>query len=146
MSPPLIILPAFFLLVAFVLWLAVTTWQQSRRLRLLTEFHARLIDRLGSLTEFSHFANSEVGRHILNSLAADSTSPRDRILRAVEMGIVLVTLGTGLLFLGQYFEFDGRQAFTAVGVIGLSLGAGFLISSAVSFRLARSLGDRLSTK
>jgi hypothetical protein len=146
MSPPLIILPAFFFLVAFVLWLAATTWQQSRRLRLLTEFHARLIDRLGSLTEFSHFANSEVGRQILNSIAVDSTSPRDRILRAVEMGIVLVTLGMGLLFLGQYFEFDGRQAFTAVGVIGLSLGAGFLISSAVSFHLARSLGDRLSTK
>jgi hypothetical protein len=146
MSPPMIILPAFFLLVAFVLWLAVTAAQRSRRLRLLTEFHSRLIDRLGSVKDFAEFAGTDAGRQILNALAVDdlATAPDDRILRATEIGIVLVSLGIGLLYLGRYFAFDGREAFTAVGVVGLSLGVGFLVSSVVSFGLARALANRSS--
>lgn len=142
MSPPLVILPAFFVLVAFVLWLSITAAQRNRRLRLLTEFHSRLIDRLGSVKDFAEFAATDAGRRILNTLAADdlATAPRDRILRATEMGIVLVSLGIGLLYLGQHFTFDGREAFTAVGVVGVSLGVGFLVSALASFRLAGSLG------
>jgi hypothetical protein len=146
MSPPLIILPAFFLLVAFVLWTALTTWQRNRRLRLLMEFQARLIDRLASLADFAEFASTDAGRQLLNTLAADdfATAPRDRVLRAIEMGVVLVSLGIGLLFLGGYFVFDGREAFTAVGVISGSLGVGFLISAVLSVRLTKALVTRLS--
>jgi hypothetical protein len=110
------------------------------------EFQARLIDRLASLADFAEFASTDAGRQLLNTLAADdfATAPRDRVLRAIEMGVVLVSLGIGLLFLGGYFVFDGREAFTAVGVISGSLGVGFLISAVLSVRLTKALGTRLS--
>jgi hypothetical protein len=72
---------------------------------------------------------------------ADSFAPRpqERILRAVEMGVVLAALAVGLLFLGRHFRFEGHDAFTAVGVIALSLGIGFLVSAVVSHRIASAL-------
>ena len=56
MHPEVIILPAFFLMVAFVVWTAVTAWQRRQRLRLLMEFNNRLIDRLDSVKDFIELA------------------------------------------------------------------------------------------
>ena len=143
MHPEVIVGPAFFLMVAFVVWTAVTAWQRRQRLRLLMEFNNRLIDRLDSVKDFIELAKVDGGLQFLNAVAADApvTGPRDRILRATEMGIVLVAFGIGLLFLGWYLGLEGRDAFTAVGVIALSLGIGFLCSSVVSFRITSSLVD-----
>jgi hypothetical protein len=141
-SPELIILPAFFLMLGFVVWTTVTAWQQRHRLRLQTDFNAKVIDRLGSIANFSEFASSDVGSRFLNSIVADApkAQPGERILRATHIGIVLCTSSVGLLALARYFETEGRDAFTVVGVIALSLGVGFLISSAVTHRLSLALG------
>jgi hypothetical protein len=51
---------------------------------------------------------------------------------------VLLMLGLGLLVLGwTYGEFD---IFVVLGTVGFVLGLGFLISSAVSYRLSRTWG------
>lgn len=144
MSPELIIIPAAFLMVAFVVWTAVTTWQRRQRLRLLTDFNNRLIDRLGSVKDFSEFASTEAGIQFLNTALADvpALGPRDRILRATEFGIVAVGLALGFLFLGWYFEQESRKAFVVLGVMALSLGLGSLASSFASYRLTSgSLAD-----
>ena len=56
MQAEVIILPAFFLMVAFVVWTAVTAWQRRQRLRLLMEFNNRFIDRLDSVKDFIELA------------------------------------------------------------------------------------------
>jgi len=149
MHPEIIILPAFFLMVAFVVWTAVTAWQRRQRLRLLSDFNNRLIDRIGSVKDFSEFAKTDSGMEFLNAVLADTPAldPRGRILRATEIGIVALALGTGSLFLSWYFDDESRNVFVAAGAIALSLGLGLLASSFVSYRLtsrllALSPGDR----
>lgn len=149
MHPEIIILPAFFLMVAFVVWTAVTAWQRRQRLRILTDFNNRLVDRIGSLKDFSEFAKTDGGMEFLNAVLADTPAlaPRERILRATEIGIVALALGIGSLFLGWFFDGESRNVFVAAGAIALSLGLGFLASSFVSYRLTSRLlapasGDR----
>ena len=53
----------------------------------------------------------------MQALSVDSTgfSPRDRVLRAAELGIVVVFLGIGLVLVGKSFGFEGRDAMMATG-------------------------------
>jgi hypothetical protein len=56
---------------------------------------------------------------------------------------VLVCLGLGLLLLTFFSPVtiqSSRAGFNALGVIALSLGVGFLVSAAASYRLAAALG------
>ena len=70
-------------------------------------------------------------------------TPRDRILRSVEMGIVLAFLAAGLLFLASRADPAVREPFIVAGVIELSLGLGFLVAAVVSFGVVRSMLNRL---
>jgi hypothetical protein len=141
--PELIIAPAFFFMVAFIIWTIFSSLHRRHRLRMLVEFNGRLIDRLGSVSDFGEFAKTEAGTKFLNSVMADAplAQPSERILRAIQMGIVLVLLGLGLLSLGWYFQGnDAQEPFIVTGVIALSIGIGFLLSSAASYRVSASLG------
>ena len=59
----------------------------------------------------------------------------------MKIGIVFMVLGLGLVFLGWLFRADwNHESFTVIGVIALSLGVGGVLSSGLSYRLARVLG------
>jgi hypothetical protein len=133
----------FFPLIGFVVWTAATTWQRRQQVKLLTEIHTRLLDRLGSLKDFSEFLQTPAGARFMDTLSAEPARPGglwDRILRAVQTGIVLLSLGVGLLLVPRYAAADARDTLVVVGAIALSLGVGFLLSSAASYRVAVSLG------
>src|SRR5687767_10868436 len=107
----LIIVPAFFFMVGFIVWTIVSSVQRRQRMRLLVEFNNRLIDRLGSVSDFGEFAKTEAGAKFLDSVMADAPllRPGERILRAIQIGIVLVVVALGLLSLGWYFQGDDNQ-------------------------------------
>jgi hypothetical protein len=142
MQSEIIIIPAFFFMVGFTIYTWVNAWQQRHRLKLLTEFNAKVIDRLGSVNDFSAFAQTEAGAKFLDGVIADApkTRPGERILRAAQMGIVQVALGIGLLSLSPYFTSGGHEALLVVGIIFLSLGLGFVVSAIVSHRISVALG------
>jgi hypothetical protein len=140
--PEIVILPALFLTLCFIVWISVTSWQRRQRLRLLIEFKTRLIDRLGSLNDFSEFAKTSGGAEFLNTMMAETPTavrPGERILRATQSGVVLFTLGAGLLSLG-YLQPSAREDFMIVGVVILSLGVGFLLASLASYRISLAMG------
>ena len=133
----------FFPLIGFVVWTGVTSWQRRQRVKLLTEFHTRLLDRVGSLKDFSEFLQTRAGTEFIETLSAEPAPAGgswDRILRALQTGIVLLSLGVGLMLIGRYTTTDVHDTLTVVGAIALSLGVGFLLSSAASYRVAASLG------
>ena len=77
-------------------------------------FHARIIDRMGSIKDFNDFLQTPGGRQSINTITADkgSTGPRERILRAVETGIVLSSVGGGCLALSNMFQDEASNLFT----------------------------------
>lgn len=145
MHTEVVIVPAFFFLVGFIVWIIITGWQRRQRLKLVTEFNTRLLDRLGSVKDFHEFIQSEAGVQFMNSMGTEpvASGPHERILRAVQLGIVLLSVGIGLFLSGRFVGFDdddARRLFMAFGTIVLSLGIGFVVSAAASYRLASMLG------
>lgn len=143
----MVVLPSLFITIGFVIWTLVNAWQRRLRFKLTTEFNSKLLDRIGSVKDFNDFIQTEGGAKFMDSLTVErsSTRPQDSILRASQVGIVLIMLGIGVLTLGWYFSarYAGAGDFgvlTAIGVIAGSLGLGFLISAGASYRLARMLG------
>jgi hypothetical protein len=140
--PEVIIVPALFSTIAFVVWVLVNGSQRRHHLKLVTDFNTRLIERIGSMKDFSEFLETSGGARFVDSLVVERspTRPQDSILRAVQVGIVLLTLGVGLLVTSEVVGFIDDEPLIIVGAIAMSLGTGFLLSAIASYRLARSLG------
>jgi hypothetical protein len=142
-NPEIIIVPALFIMIGFIVWVTITGWQRRQRLKLVTDFNSRLLDKLGSVKDFSEFLQTEAGVQFMDSLATDTPAhaPHERILRATQLGVVLLALGGGLLLLASHFSMRREyDAYLAFGVIAISLGVGFAVSSGISYKLTAALG------
>ena len=127
-------------LFGYVVQIAVTSWSRRQHLKAITTFNTHVVDRLGSAADFGAFAQTEAGSRLLNGLTAvepPSMTPERRILSSVQTGIVLLSLGLGLLYLARS---SGGGELAVFGTIGLSLGIGFLLSAGISYRLSRAFG------
>ena len=76
--PEVIILPVLFATMGFVVSTIASSWQRSRNVREMTQFHARIIDRMGSIKDFNDFLQTPAGMQFMNALTADKgpTGPR----------------------------------------------------------------------
>jgi hypothetical protein len=142
MNTDWVFFPCFFGMISFVIYVVVNGWQRRQHMKLVMEFNNRVLERLGSVKDFSEFLHSEGGDRLMRVLTADrgTAAPRDRILRAVQSGVVFVTLGVGLIFFAARTVLVDREAFTLISVIVLSLGLGLLLSSFASYWVAKNLG------
>ena len=141
-----IIVPALFLTIGYVASLLATTVQRRARMKLIADFHTRLLDRLGSAKDFSDFAQTDAGARFMRALTTEPAAgggTYERILRAAQLGAVFICVGLGLLLLSFFSPrtlADAQPVANRVGVIALSLGIGFAFSAALSYRLAGMLG------
>lgn len=141
--------------VAWISWLAyrrsVSRAEERSRSSALVE---RMLDRFESNDELMAFVRSEEGKQLLygRSVAA---SPRRAVLRFVQAGIIVFSLGAA--FLANAFRLSGETDINFVrkvedlrywGTAAMALGAGLLIVAAVSHRMARQWGllDRRESK
>jgi hypothetical protein len=140
--PEVIILPVMFATIGFIFWTIATNWQRTRHLKEMTHFHSRIIDRMGSIKDFNDFLQTPGGIQFMNAITADKgpTGSRERILRAVQTGVVLASVAVGFLLLSGMFRDEASDLFTVAGVILLSLGIGFLIAAGAAYGLSRRLG------
>ena len=117
-------------------------------LRARAELQTKVLDRLGSGREVIEFSQTEGGKQFIEALSMENVegvpskgSPTEKILAAVQKGILLTLLGLAFLLLAEkYHRDDPGDVFTVIGAVGLSLGIGFLLSAGVSYRLSRSMG------
>jgi hypothetical protein len=114
--------------------------RRRERLRVFTEFHSRLMDRMGSAREFSDFLQTPGGQNFLDTLSLERGHPADRIARAVQLGIVFTCIGLGLLFAGSNVATEIMGGYLVLAAVLLALGIGFLLSAVASFFLARTFG------
>jgi hypothetical protein len=67
-------------------------------------------------------------------------APLSRILWSVQLGIVLLVTGVGLLFLSGRVVEEAREFFYVAGWLSTAIGAGFIVSAGAAYVLSRRLG------
>ena len=144
MDPTIIILPELFGLIGFLLWIALTAWERRRRFQLMSDFHMGLFDRLGSLKEFSDFVRTEEGQALMKLVMTDPQveAARSGIIRALQIGVVLLSLSVGLFAVGRTVLVDAgqsRQLLDAMSILSLALAVGSVASGLVAAWMARAI-------
>jgi hypothetical protein len=128
-------------MVVSLFWIVFSTVRRVMVARKQAELNAKLLEKFSSGHDLTEFANSEAGKRFLESalIEHEKANPYTRILTSVQMGIILTLAGLGFFLLGPTFPRD-IQGFVAFGTLGVTLGVGFLVSAAVSYRLSKSFG------
>ncbi|MBI4265373.1 MAG: hypothetical protein HY657_13445 [Acidobacteria bacterium] len=147
-----------FAAIAWVIHVIVDGFRRRQQLRLATEFHGKLLDRIGSAKEFGEFLNTTGGTKFLDSLTLEREGggAQTRILRALQAGFVFLVLGIGLFILigstnltfddfpdraqANLYRSDEEDGIALFATICTSIGAGLLISAAASYGLSKRLG------
>jgi hypothetical protein len=139
------------ILISTLVWLVRTILEQRRWTRLSkiqAEVHSKLMDRLTSNDELLTYVQTESGKRFLESgpspLQQETprivSAPFSRILWSVQLGIVMLVAGAGLLFVSEQTVEEAREFFFIFGTLTVALGAGFGVSAAASYFLSRKLG------
>jgi hypothetical protein len=143
MGSEIIILPTLFGSLVWLVYIIVDGSRRKQRLKMFTEFHSKMLDRIGSAKEFGEFFTSEAGNRFLESLATEKGSPQIRILAALQWGVTLLFLGMAIfVLLDQHREFRQETVDTLafIGTVAVGIGVGTLISSFASYLLSRRMG------
>ena len=120
-------------------------WHRASKVH--TEVHNKLLDRFGSNEDLMAYMQTPAGRRFLESAPVSIDAPPrpmgapfSRILWSVQVGIVLAAGALGMLFVSGRVEEEVAQPFFALGILGLTLGAGFVASAGASIVLSKRMG------
>ena len=131
-----------------ITWIIKSLIDYRRWLRMLknqSEIHSRLMDRLTTSEDLLAYIQSPAGKRFLDSApvldpGGTSGSPVGRIMWSVQAGLVLALGGVGLNYASGHIRNQVAQPFFVLGVLGLAVGAGFILSAVASYMIARNLG------
>ena len=136
--------------VGLITWLVRTIVDYRRWSRLAkvqTDAHTKLLDRFTSNEDLLRYMQSPAGAKFLESspIRLDAGprkagAPLNRILWAVQAGVVLTALGIGLNFLSGRTGGEGAQVLQAFGVLTIAVGVGLVISAAAAYAISRRTG------
>jgi hypothetical protein len=135
--------------IVFLIRTAIEHRRWQRTIRAQTELNTKLIDRFSSSDELLAYLQSPAGKTLIEPAVVPQLGPRampmnaplSRIFWSLQSGIVVSTLGTGLIFVSRGVATDEfAQTLYGVGIVVLTIGLGFAISAAVSYVLSQRLG------
>ena len=139
---PVLIVATVFGTISFLAWVIVDAIRRKRELAVTSDFHGKLLERMTNARELAEFMDSPGGTKFIDTITVERAHPGQRILRAVQIGIVLCSAGIGCRMISwqTLLEPEGAEGFMILGILLLSIGIGYLVSAAASFVLARTLG------
>jgi len=135
--------------IVFLIRTAIEHRRWQRAMRAQTELNTKLIDRFSSSDELLAYLQSPAGKTLIEPAMVPHAGPRpmpmnaplSRIFWSLQSGIVVSTLGTGLIVVSRGVATDEfAQVLYGVGIVVLTIGLGFAISAAVSYVLSQRLG------
>jgi hypothetical protein len=123
-------------------------WQRAMKAQ--SELNTKLIDRFASNQELLAYLQSPQGRQLTEGPVLPQPgmrimdAPLNRIFWSLQAGAVLACGGFGMLVASNRLHGDllpeGGSVLFAFGLVVLTVGAGFLLSSAISYFLSQRLG------
>ena len=129
------VLPLTILFWAWVVW-AILDWRKTRHK---SQLQNKIVDKFQSVQEFNDFLQSQEGNKFLSFMKFNGLAPKEKLLSSLSKGVILVTLGIALIIVGQIFT-EEMKYFIAFGIVFIALGAGFLISTFISYTLSKKWG------
>lgn len=143
-------LAAFAFALLAILWIIRTLFENrrwNRSFKMHEEVHTKLIEKFASGQDFNSYIQSEGGRRLLEWTppATDTASrglpnPIGRIFWSLQAGLVLALMGIGMLLLRSHMSVSDAPPLLVFGTLGLTVGAGFILSALISYGLSRHLG------
>ena len=138
---PMIMLPVMTIAFAWIISLIIAAFRHRASLRAQSDFHNRLVDKFSSAEVFTNYLKSEAGRDFFEKLGSEPVTPLTRILGSIQRGVILTLLGFGFFVINNIIGTeDSRSIMLILATTLTTVGIGFLISSAISYRLAKSWG------
>ncbi len=150
------ILAAFAAFIVFVIVTGVIIWiirtiidhrRWNKVSKTQFDVHSKLLERMTTNDELLAYIQTPVGRRFLESGPAPIPgeprpvgAPFSRILWSVQVGVVLVSAGAGLLLLSGRLADEFSLFFLVFGGVTFALGVGFIASGGVAYGLSRRLG------
>ncbi len=140
----------FGMAIALLVWL-IRTLVDYRRWKALakvqTDVHTKILDRFTANDDMLAYIQSPAGSKFLESspILLDAAprsvgAPLSRILWSVQGGVVLIAGGIGLYVVSTRLSDDASQPLHALGVLGIALGVGFVVSAIISYVISQRLG------
>ena len=149
----------FTFLLGFLSVLGALTWviksivdhrRWSRQAKVQAEVHNKVIDRLASNEEMLAYVQSPAGAGFLKGGPAMLSShganarvmgaPYNRILWSAQAGVVFLAVGLGFRWVNVTAPTDVLEMLHFFGLIGQSLGMGFIASAALAYALSWKMG------
>ena len=143
MQSEIIIVPSLFFMIGYIVWVIVDGYRRRQQTRVFTEFHSKLLDRIGSAKEFAEFFSSDAGDRFLTALSnSEGAAPQLRILRSLQTGLILFALGIGLFMLTneRNFELDTMDGLMVTATAATAIGAALVVSTGMSYVLSKLMG------
>lgn len=143
MGSEIIVVPSLFFMIGFIVYVIVDGRRRRQQTQVYTEFHTKLLDRIGSAKEFGEFFGSDAGARFLNALSSsDAAAPQLRILRSLQTGLVLLALGIGLFTLlnQRNFSIDAMDGLMVTATAATAIGAALIVSTGMSYVLSKRMG------
>jgi hypothetical protein len=123
-------------------------WRHAVKIQ--TEAHTKIVDRLSSNEDLLAYIQSPAGQRYLNAsafapgtfdrVAMPVNAPVNRILWSVQAGVVLAVSGAGLWIAKNGIIDEAAQALRVLAVLVMALGVGFVLSALAAYLLSRQLG------
>jgi hypothetical protein len=131
--------------IAWIIRSLIDYRRSIRMIRAQSEIHSRLMDRLTTSEDLLAYIQSPAGKRFMESApvappSGEAGSTLGRILWSVQAGLVLVLGGTGLNYASGHIMNQVAQPFFVLGVLGLAVGTGFILSAVASYIIAKNVG------
>ena len=140
----------FGMAIGLLVWLIRTLVDYKRWSRLAkvqTDAHTKLLDRFTANEDLLAYIQTPAGARFLESspIRLDAgprsvAAPLGRILWSVQGGVVLLAAGFGLEYISGRLPNGAAEALRTLGVLGIAIGIGFLISALISYAISKRLG------
>jgi len=122
-------------LLFFIVW-AILEW---RKMRHKSKLQSQIVDKFSTAKELNDFLQSQEGNTFLKFLKFNGLAPREKIMSSLTRGVILSALGIALIVIGGLLTEEMMYFFSA-GIVVIALGAGFLISALISYKLSKKWG------
>jgi len=135
-----ITLPSMF---SWFAWIIFSTFRRYKIAKLQADVQSKLLEKVGTGQDLLAYAQTDAGRQLLESLKVErviSQAPYNKIIGALQAGIVLFFFGCAMLWLRGHVSVQNADGFTVFGALAIAVGLGFGFSAAASYYLSRSFG------